>query len=242
MKKISLLITLITILFLLTACGSGSAVSDGASTNGGSTNSFRNGANTTGPLNPEAKLALGTIKLEGTKQAVDPKMAANLVPLWQLMFQLNSSTSTAPQEVTAVEDQIKTTMTSEQINTINSMKLTQADIFTVFQQEAQANGTGGSNSTGGTGPSNFGGGNRGNRGNGGGGFVFVEGGGPGGFGGGGFGGGARNNGGTGSTSTTTTSSAQTAAQAAQAAQARQNAISNLLINQLIRLLETKLRS
>ena len=240
MKKIPLLATFITLLMVLTACGSGSAATDGASPNGGSTNSFRSGANATGPLNPEAKLALGTIKLEGTKQAVDPKMAANLVPLWQLMYQLNSSTSTAPQEVTAVEDQIKTTMTSDQINTINSMKLSQADIFTVFQQEAQANGTGGSNSNGGTGSFNPGGGTRGNPGNGGGGFVFAGGGGPGGFGGGGFGdGGARNNGGTGSTSTTTNSSAQTAAQAAQA---RQNAISNLLINQLIRLLETKLRS
>jgi hypothetical protein len=172
-------------------------------------------------LSPESKLALGTIKLEGTKQAVDSKMAANLLPLWQLLFQLNSSSSTAPQEVTAVLDQIKITMTPEQISTINSMTLTQADIFTVIQQQAQANGSGDTTGSGSTGR------NRGN----GGGFVFV-GGGPG---GGGFpGGGFRTNG-----NADPSTSSQTAAQAAQA---RQNAISNLMINQVIRLLETKLSS
>jgi hypothetical protein len=230
MRKLFLLTTLITLLFVLTACGGPSA--DGA-TNSTSANGFRSSSAAIGPLNAEEKLALGTIKLDGTKQAVDPKMAASLVPLWQLLFQLNSTSSSAPQEVTAVVDQIKTTMTPDQVSTINNMPLTQADIFTVFQQDAQQNGTGGAASGGGTGPSNFPGGNGRNRGGGGGGgFVFAGGGGPG---GGGFGGGFRNNAGS---STTPQDSAQTAAQAAQA---RQNAISNLLINQVIRLLETKLR-
>jgi hypothetical protein len=229
MKKIPFMTILITLGLVLTACASGNTSTNSTSTNGGSTNSFRSGAGATGPLNPESKLALGTIKLEGTRQAVDPKMAANLVPLWQLLFQLNSSSSTAPQEVTAVVDQIKTTMTPDQINTINSMSLTQADIFTVFQQ---ANGSGGAAGSGGRGSA---GGNIG------GGFVFSGGGpgGPGGGFGGGFGGGGgvRNNTGTGSTTTTTAGSAQATAQAAQA---RQNAVSDILINQLIRLLETKL--
>ena len=222
MKKASLLTIVFTLLFILTACGSGSASTNTVGSGTASTNSFRSGAAST-PLNPESKLALGTIKLEGTKQAVDPKMAASLVPLWQLLFQLNSTSSSAPQEVAAVVDQIKTTMTPEQLNTINSMTLTQADIFTAFQQ---ANGSGGT--TGATG------GNRG------GGFAFG-GGGPGGGGpggGGGIPGGARA-GGTGSTTTTTASSAQATAQAAQA---RQSATSNLLINQVIKLLETKLSS
>jgi len=225
MKKVPLLTTLITILFVLSACGSNSGSTNSTSTDSASTNSFRSSTGGNRPLNPESKLALGTIKLEGTRQAVDPKMAANLLPLWQLLFQLNSSSSSAPQEVAAVVDQIQTTMTPEQIKTINSMQMTQADIFTVFQQQAQSSGSGGASNPGG---------NRGN----GGGFLFV--GGPGGGGpGGGFGGGFRNNGGAGSSTTTQASSAQTAAQAAQA---RQNAISNLVINQVIRLLETKLRS
>jgi hypothetical protein len=213
MKKAPLFTILFTLLFVLTACGSGNA----------STNSFRSSAAST-PLNPESKLALGTIKLEGTKQAIDPKTAASLLPLWQLLFQLKSSNSSAPQEVTAVVDQIKTTMTPEQLNTINSMSLTSADIFTVFQQ---ANGSGGTTGSGTSGSN--GGGNRG------GGFAF-DGGGPGG-GGGIPGGGFRAGGGS-----STTSSQSTALTAAQAAQARQNAISGILINQVIRLLETKIRS
>jgi len=226
MKKAPLLTALFTLLFVLSACGSNSASTNSSGSSSSSTNSFRSSAST--PLTPEAKLALGTIKLEGTKLAVDSNMAANLLPLWQLLFQLLSSSSSAPQEVTAVVDQIHTTMTSEQIATINSMTLSQADIFTVFQQQAQSNsgGTSGSGSTGG------------NRGNGGGGGFFFAGGPPG---GGGFpGGGFRNNGGgTGSNGGAQTSTVLTEAQAAAA---RQNALSNLLINQVIRLLETKLKA
>ena len=219
MKKAPVLTALIVLTLALTACGSVST--NGSSSGGGSTRA----------LNPEAKLALGTIKLEGTKQAVDPKTAAKLIPLWQLMVQLNSSSSSAPQEVTAVLDQIKATMTADQVNTIQGMSLSQADLFTEFQQ-AQA---GGADPAGGT----TGAGGRNNRG---GGFFFA--GGPGGgfgggFGGGGFGGvGARNN----ANGTSGSTSQVTAAEAAQAAQARQNAISDLVINQLIRLLQTKMTS
>jgi hypothetical protein len=231
MKKAPLLTALVALTFILTACGASPSGSDPAGS-GSSGSGFRSGGTRT--LSPEAKLALGTIKLEGTKQAVDAKTAAKLIPLWQLMVQLNSSSSSAPQEVTAVLDQIKLTMSPDQLSTINGMSITQADVFAEFQQQAQANGSGTSS---GTGASGFAGGN--NRRNGGG---FVFGGGPGGgFGGGGFGGGfggggARTNNGTGSGSITQ----ETAAQQAQAAQARQNAISDLLINQLIRLLQTQL--
>jgi hypothetical protein len=58
-------------------------------------------------------------------------------------------------------------------------------------------------------------------------------------GGGGFGGGFSAGGAAGGASTTTQATALTAAQAAQA---RQNAISGLLINQVIRLLQTKISS
>jgi hypothetical protein len=239
MKKAPLLTALVTVLFFAAACGSSRGSTNGFGNGGSSSNSFRSAGGASTPLTPEAKLALGTIKLEGSKQAVDPKMAANLLPLWQLLLQLNSSSSTAPQEVTAVLDKIHSTMTPEQVTTIDSMSLTQADIFSVFQQQAQANGSGGTSGLG------NGGGNRRN----GGGFVFAGGGPPdggpggggfggGGFGGGGFGGGgSRNNGGAGSSTGSQNSSAQTAAEAAQV---RQNAVSSLLINQLVKLLETKL--
>jgi hypothetical protein len=223
MKKAPLLTIFFALLFVLTACGSGSASTSSVGGGTASTNGFRNAAASTTPLTAESKLALGTIKLEGTKQAVDPKMAANLVPLWQLLYQLKSSSSSAPQEVTAVVDEIKATMTPVQVSTINSMTLTQADIVTAFQQANESSGTTSTGTSGST---------RGNRG-GGGGFIFA--GGP--PGGGGFGGGLGGGGGSSATST------QTAGQtAAQAAQARENAVSSLLINQVIKLLQSKLSS
>jgi hypothetical protein len=228
MKNAPLLTILLTLLFMLTACTGNNASTNSFGSGGSSSNSFRTGSGANIPLTPDSKLALGTIKLEGSKQAVDQKIAENLLPLWQLLLQLKTSSSTAPQEVAAVVDQIHTTMTPDQLKTINSMPLTQADIFTIFQQQAQSD-SGGTN---GSGTSRFSGSNRG--GNGGGGFVFA-GGGPGGP-GGGFGGGFRNNAGGASTSQATALTAE------QAAQARQNAISSLVINQLIRLLETKLRN
>ena len=134
MKKAPLLTILFALLFVVTACGSGSASTNSVGGGNASTNSFRSNAAASTPLDAESKLALGTLKLEGTKQAIDPKMAANLIPLWQLLYQLKSSTSSAPQEVTAVVDQIKATMTPVQVSTINNMTLSQADIFTAFQQ------------------------------------------------------------------------------------------------------------
>ena len=234
MRKLGLWIALVTIVFVLTACGAGSPASSGSGGGGTSNSGFRPSGNRNTPLTPEAKLALGTIKLEGTAQAVDAKMAAKLIPLWQLMDQLKTSSSSAPQEVSAVEDQIKSTMAPDQLNTINGMKLTQADIFTAFQAQA-----GGSGATTGAGPGGTNGGNRA----GGGGFVFAGGGpggggfGGGGFGGGGFGGGGARPNGAGGTGSTSQTSSQTTAEAAQA---RENATAALVINQLVKLLETKL--
>ncbi len=90
MKRAGLLTALAGILLVATACGTPSGNSPtGGFGNGGSGSGFRSGGASV-PLSPEAKLALGTIKLEGSKDAVDPKMAAALLPLWQLMLQLKS--------------------------------------------------------------------------------------------------------------------------------------------------------
>ncbi len=233
MKNILLLTGLLILALTLSACGAIPGLASGSGATGTSGNSLR--TNRTAPLSSEAKLALGTIKLEGTDQAVDPGMAAKLIPLWQLMAQLKSSNSSAPQEVAAVQDQIRATMNPAQLSTIDGMKLTQGDIFTSLQ--AQANASGGATDSSGQGTTRgFTGGN------GAGGPVVFGGGPPGGFPGGGFGGGGfggARTGGTASNGTTTGSSSLTAAQATQA---RQNALSSLVITQLVRLLETKVGS
>ncbi len=70
---------------------------------------------------PGIQLAVGTLNLEGTAQAVDASQAATLLPLWELLAQLNSSGSAAPEEITAVVEQIRLNMTDAQISAIDAM-------------------------------------------------------------------------------------------------------------------------
>ena len=216
MKKTTLLTILSLTVLGLSACG---AVSNSGSS-ASSTGAFRSSAARNLPLTPEARLALGTIKLEGTQQAVDPAMAAKLLPLWQLMAQLNGSSSSAPQEVAAVLSQIQATMNPAQVKAISSMQLTTADIFGAFQ----------SNRPGGTASGSAAGG--GGQGGGGGARFFFGGGGPG---GGGFGGGFGGGGGARSATGTTASATETPQQVG-------NQISLIVVNQVVQLLETRIKS
>jgi hypothetical protein len=180
-SKIVIPILLVSVL-LLSACGS-AAASTGTGFNS------QGGANTQGSgANPQAmqlseKLAVGTLKLEGTPNAVTAKQAADLLPLWQVYSSLITSDTAAQEEKDALAQQIQDTMTSAQVSAIDGLNLTQRDVFTSMQQlgitasaSVSANGTpqpGGGNFPGGGavffggGGGNFtGGGNR----NGGGGF------------------------------------------------------------------------
>ncbi len=224
MKKTALLTVLSLSALLISACGTAATSSSSRSGTGGG---FRtNSAFANRPLTPEARLALGTIKLEGTPQAVDPAEAAKLLPLWQLLAQLLGSSSSAPQEVTAVLDQIRSTMDQSQVQDIGSMQLTSADMASVFQQARQSSSSGGAAA----GATNGGGGGRG-----GGGVFFAGGGFPGGgFGGAGATGANRTGAGTNGSSTT--------ASTAEAAQQASNQISLILVNQVVQMLESRIKS
>ncbi len=91
---------------------------------------------------PALELALGTLKLEDTDLSVDSELSAQLLPLWQLLNELNSSGSAAPQEITAVVETIQSTMTPEQIKAITAMHLTQADIATASQSGGSSTAAG----------------------------------------------------------------------------------------------------
>lgn len=118
MKKI---LTTILILFTLMATACSTAKST---------------ANTsTQTLSAETKLIIGTLKLEGTTQAVTAEQASQLLPLWQLRKELSTNSAAAPQEIEAVINQVQTTMTSEQMQAITNMKLTQKDAMTFMQEQ-----------------------------------------------------------------------------------------------------------
>jgi len=91
------------------------------------------GGNST-PLSTATELLVGTFKLDGTDLAVTSTQARQLLPLWQTLQALSTSNTAADQEINAVVDQIKSTMTSEQMARITAMKLTQQDSMSLMSQ------------------------------------------------------------------------------------------------------------
>jgi len=251
MKKMTLLTMLAVFALALTACAGNSTSSNRPSTNGQGQGrgNFRNIT-----MTPELKLAVGTLKLENTPQAINAATAQKLIPLWQLMDQLNTSSTTAPQETAAVVSAIQQAMTPAQVSAIDSMNLTSQDIFTSFQQQGGQGGFSANGFTGGQGQGTntnrftgsggtTGSNNSGTRRTGGqGGFAFGGGGGGfpgGGFPGGGFGGGGGFTNRSSSSSSTSSSSSQS--QQSQFSQETiANRISNIVIQQVLQLLQGKL--
>jgi len=80
-----------------------------------------------------AKLALGTIDLEGTDQEVDANGAARLLPLWQLLRDLSTSSSAAAEELEAVVDELEASMTVDQVAAIAAMDLSGAEVAAATQ-------------------------------------------------------------------------------------------------------------
>lgn len=75
-------------------------------------------------LSVQGQLALGIVQLEGTDLAVDEAKAAELLPLWQALTSLTNSDTAAPVEIEAVVKQIEETMSPAQIEAIAAMALT----------------------------------------------------------------------------------------------------------------------
>ena len=89
-----------------------------------------------GALAARNQLALGTLELAGTPNAVTPEQAAALLPLWQALLSTQKSGAAAQAEVSALLSQIEGAMTAEQLAAIRAMQLTQTDL----QDWAAANG------------------------------------------------------------------------------------------------------
>ena len=90
--------------------------------------------NYTNALPARTQLVIGTLKLDGTPNAVTTEQAAALLPLWQAAQSLSTNSNTAKAEIDAVYQQIEETMTPAQIQAIAAMKLTQADMSSLGQQ------------------------------------------------------------------------------------------------------------
>ena len=111
------LITLITLLaILLVGCSSASTTTVSASSG----------------LSNATKLAIATLKLEDTSQAVTTSQAAELLTLWEGYQSLSNSDTTSQVELDALVKQIQAAMTSEQIKAIDAMDLTDQSVSEVM--------------------------------------------------------------------------------------------------------------
>jgi hypothetical protein len=106
---------LVVVLLALAACGQQDAApsSEAVVEQPGTTNAGR--------LDPMTQLALGTLKLEGTGNAVSVEQAGELLPLWKV---LESGTLKGEAESAAIVKQIKGKMDAEQLAAIDGMGLT----------------------------------------------------------------------------------------------------------------------
>ncbi len=118
-KVVALVIALA--LGLTMGCGAKTTVAptSGATTYGGALDTTYPNA-----LDVTSQLALGTLKLEGTENAVTEAQAAQLLPLWEA---LSGTAAETEAERTGLVQQIEDTMTATQVSAIAAMALTQAD-------------------------------------------------------------------------------------------------------------------
>jgi hypothetical protein len=128
-RKSVLLIGLIVFMGLIMAACSGST-NKAASTTISSGSTSSKGSSGLSQVN---MLMVGTLKLEGTDQAVSADEAAILLPLWQAYRSLSSSQTAAEAEVDALLNQIQSTMTTEQVKAIEAMNLTDTDMMNLMQ-------------------------------------------------------------------------------------------------------------
>jgi hypothetical protein len=117
-NKYSILFSLITLAaILLTGCNSAAAATVTASSG----------------LSTATRLAMGTLKLECTSQAVTANQAAQLLTLWEGYQSLSKSDTSSQVELDALVEQIQGIMTADQLQAIEAMNLTDQSVSELMQ-------------------------------------------------------------------------------------------------------------
>lgn len=157
-KKIIPVLASMLLLLAVTACTASGAPAVGSAATAAAAAQSAAGAPA---LSQRARLALGTLQLEGTDLDVDAAHAADLLLLWQALRALDESATAAEAERTALLSQIEATMTAEQREAIARMDLTPENLRTILQERGIGfRGQGGARSQGGP-PGGFQGGPQG---------------------------------------------------------------------------------
>ncbi len=88
------------------------------------------------------QLALGTILLDGTAQAINKEQAAQLLPLWKMLRLLGKSDTAAVEEVNGTIYQIEKTMQPDQVREIAGMQITFQKAAGVLREKGFSFGSG----------------------------------------------------------------------------------------------------
>lgn len=145
LKKLALLLGL---LMSLAACGSpaspvpapaGDAAPAAATTPAASSGALTDTYDDA--LSIRNQLAYGTLKLEGSAQAVTVEQAAKLLPLWQALQALDAATTDAAEETAAAQAQIQSALTPAQVSAIAGMRLTNAALQAYYAEIGVASST-----------------------------------------------------------------------------------------------------
>jgi hypothetical protein len=124
-KKTAIISIFLALVVVLSACGSSTAATSTTS---------QSQQITPSSLTLQNKLGLGILKLEGTSLAVTADQANTLLPLWKAVKSLSSSNLTSAAEMTALYQQIEDSLTSDQVQSIKKLSLTQSELNNLIQQ------------------------------------------------------------------------------------------------------------
>lgn len=120
MEKTSpIVILLLLIAFILSGCSGGTVAA---------TTPAQGAAGTGQTLTLNEKLAAGTLKLEGSDQAVTAEQAKELLPLWKAVKTLSTSDTASQLEIEAVYQQIQDTLTADQLASIEALDLSGSNL------------------------------------------------------------------------------------------------------------------
>lgn len=98
-------------------------------------------------LSTASKLALGTLKLENTSNAVTASEATQLLTLWEAYQSISSSDIISQVELDALLKQIEDTMTAAQIKAIDAISLTDQSVSETLSSLNTSNTSGTPSST-----------------------------------------------------------------------------------------------
>ena len=111
------IVTVGVLLLSLAACGGQPAALDASAGSTELTEDYEDA------LTIKNQLLLGTLRLEGTDQAVTGTQAQALLPLWQAYAALTASGTAATKEIESVQNQIVEALTEEQVAEIDYIRI-----------------------------------------------------------------------------------------------------------------------